>query len=535
MKSIGRFLLSCLVWVYGTHAFTFTGDPATWQFFGVDEYDVSVPSAFYERFGHAVAADGNVLVVGAPRALYDMDFTNLPTAQDPMTDGLNGTGTGKAFVYRYDAGLSGWVLEAELFPALADVTRQMNFGQAVGISGNVIAIGASSSSMGAYASGAVFIFRLVSGSWVQSQIIQASDPSASARFGQSVSLDQNLLAVGSTNSDFLGAVYVFHEFSGVFTQEAKVLASDRGNQTATYEYRPQFGYSVSIDSTDQLLLVGSPHYFQDADPPGPYDLVRCKARHADCVLKGAAYIFRREAIPSPVWIEDQRLSWRDTAYGYNSTESYPGEFRETPSFRFGHSVSLKGTLAAVGAPRMDARLHNPFEPPSSFPATGAPADYVGRVFVYEGSVGFSSSSWTASQVLQHKDFEDGIFAESNGFVEFPTFDRHFIRDYFGTAVAIGGPFTERFIAVGAPGNDDEALSSRRNNSGAVYVFAKNNPLVVPSVPEPWPQFGHWFGIASASAAGTWVELGDSVAATDEWFAAGKPLYNNSMGGVQIYM
>jgi len=80
----------------------------------------------------------------------------------------------------------------------------------------------------------------------------ASDGAAGDRFGQSVSLDGDTVVIGANgvddNGNGSGAVYVFVRNATVWTEQAKLLASDgAGND--------EFGSFVSLDGDTVVIGV----------------------------------------------------------------------------------------------------------------------------------------------------------------------------------------------------------------------------------------------------------------------------------------
>lgn len=109
--------------------------------------ETSVPSADTgadDYYGKAVAFDGSTLVVGASN---------------------DNTGRGFAAVFAYAAGT---FTETQILRA-SDAADYDYFGEAVAVSGSLIAIGAPGEDDGGSASGALYVFENVSGTWTQRQ------------------------------------------------------------------------------------------------------------------------------------------------------------------------------------------------------------------------------------------------------------------------------------------------------------------------------------------------------------------------------
>ncbi|MCP9770774.1 hypothetical protein EGI22_22955 [Lacihabitans sp. LS3-19] len=101
-----------------------------------------------------------------------------------------------------------WVIEAYL--QATDAAAGARFGSAVDIAGNRIAVGASS----AGGKGAVYIFEILNGTWVQRSKLTASNGVAGDYFGSSLDLENSGVAIGapgvvSAPLNITGRVYYF--------------------------------------------------------------------------------------------------------------------------------------------------------------------------------------------------------------------------------------------------------------------------------------------------------------------------------------
>lgn len=182
------------------------------------------------------------------------------------------------------------------------------FGGAVAISGNTAFVGAGSQTVGSNADqGEVFVFTYANGAWTQTATLTASDGAADDFFGTSIALSGTTLLVGApfqghTASAGPGAVYVFAETAGVWTQAAELMASDGVGGD-------EFGRSVALDGTTALIGAPGRNSFQ-----------------------GDAYIY------------DGSSGWA-TASSVELT-TVDGAMND----EFGDSVALSGGTAVVGAP-----------------------------------------------------------------------------------------------------------------------------------------------------------------------------------------
>lgn len=187
-------------------------------------------------------------------------------------------------------------------------------GRSVAIEGDRAVIGAPGEAGGA---GSTYVHRFDGEEWLEEQKLVASDPHANDRFGCSVGISGDTIAVGALfgdgNTIGSGAVYVF-VFDGLsWNQQAKLTAKQGGY------YGNQFGASVALEG--DRLVIGEP--FND-------DLL------ADA---GAAWVYQRTG---PAWIQAYFLFAPDLS----------------PVGRFGRSVTLQSDWIAVGAPGDDQQAVN---------------------------------------------------------------------------------------------------------------------------------------------------------------------------------
>lgn len=244
--------------------YIFTREKGVWR----QKSYLKAPNAgFGDGFGTSVSINGNNLVVGAP--YEDGDFINKYGEEllDKKSD------AGAAYIFNKSG--EDWVFQKHVYASNANPGD--NFGHAVAIEGNRIVIGADkeggngkgiipnqddNSKLGA---GAAYVFELQGNTWSQTKYLKASNADKYDRFGYSVSIAADNIAIGAIGessccivnenlqyNNFVpnsGAVYVFNSSSGSWIQKAYLKAS---NTSAQYF----FGHSVSI-SKDKLV-VGSP-------------------------------------------------------------------------------------------------------------------------------------------------------------------------------------------------------------------------------------------------------------------------------------
>ena len=163
-----------------------------------------------------------------------------------------------------------------------------------------------------------------SGVWVQVQKVVAPDRLGGDEFGRSVSISGDYAIVGAQYEDEdsieantlinSGSAYLFERDSGSWNLAQKIVASDRASFA-------EFAQSVAISG--DYVIVGA--WWEEKDAAGANPLS----------FSGAAYVFERDGGGN--WNQVQKLVASDRELGDE----------------FGHSVTINGTYAVVGALRDD--------------------------------------------------------------------------------------------------------------------------------------------------------------------------------------
>ena len=244
-------------------------------------------AAELDTFGSAVAMSGDTALVGAP-GNDDVD-----------------SASGSAYVFVRTAGA--WTEQAKL--VASDAAAMDAFGTSVAIDGDTAVVGAISDDDGGSASGSAYVFVRAAGVWTQQGKLTASDAAADDAFGATVAVSGDTILIGAWGDDEplafqVGSAYVFVRTAGVWTQQAKLTASDAVGQ----EY---FGKSVALSGN--TALIGA---FGDD--------------HAGGNGAGSAYVFVRNGA---AWAQQAKLTASDAA----------------ASDQFGISVAVSGDTAVIGA------------------------------------------------------------------------------------------------------------------------------------------------------------------------------------------
>lgn len=128
------------------------------------------------------------------------------------------------------------------------------FGESLSLSGDTAFIGANGvAAAGKRSAGAVYVFDQMAGLWTEGAKLFASDAAIDNGFGGSVSLSGDTAVVGAPGAGIAGmidagAAYVFVRSGGTWVEQAKLVASDA--TAANY-----FGRSVSLSG--DTVVVGA--------------------------------------------------------------------------------------------------------------------------------------------------------------------------------------------------------------------------------------------------------------------------------------
>lgn len=401
----------------------------------------------YENFGNAVSIDGNYAVVGCYNDGSD-------------TDGLKRTLSGAVYVYRYDSGV--W---KQIQKLTANDTRGADeFGYSVAIKGDYIVVGApkndfdTSNSNYVDRAGAAYIFKLVSGEWIQVKKMVSDYRNLAGSFGFSVSISENFILVGSHNEDFdvngndsilnAGLAYMYELNSGQWVFNSKIESEDR-------ETYGTFGFSV--DLTDEYAMIGAPAENYDTNSNNSLNSA------------GAVYIFKNN---SGTWIRIIKLVPSDRAsFDY-----------------FGTSVAIDSANAVVGTfKNLNAGAAYVFKLSSGrwIPDVKllAKVRAAGDYFSY--SVDIDKETIVIGAYQEDQDSADAntmnnagsayIFKKNTNGIwqqikKLCSHDR-FANDNFAQGVAI----YQNIVICGAPNSDkDTASTNFVSNAGSAYFFTLKN-------------------------------------------------------------
>lgn len=162
-------------------------------------------------------------------------------------------------------GLDGFMQDSEF--VAGDGATNSQFGVAVDIEGDTAVVGAVGTLAGNPAGRAYVYFR-INGSWNQQTVLTPSDPAPPKSFGNSVSISGNTVVIGAGGSTTdIGAAYVFVRNGNVWTQQAKLTASDGATNDL-------FGSTVALDANTAVIGARLDDVGANADQGSAYVFVR---------------------------------------------------------------------------------------------------------------------------------------------------------------------------------------------------------------------------------------------------------------------
>ncbi|MDP6762499.1 MAG: hypothetical protein QF903_10090 [Planctomycetota bacterium] len=291
-----------------------------------------------QRFGEALANDGDTLVVGAPSAdgvtnrtgaVYVLVRNALNwthQARLVAVDGEYGDGLGRAVAVQGDVLVAGadsdegnagaafvfrragtdWTREAKLTDAGGIPGDKL--GYSVAIDGSTAVVGVWGYHNPDFGAGAAFVYVHDGVSWVEQARLTAHDAAWGDHLGGSVAIEDDVAFLAAKGDDDQGynsgSVYVFRRLGTTWTQTEKLLASD--GSVGYY-----FGSALAVDAG--RLAVGA------------------KRGGGASSRTGSAYVF-----------EEVAGSWTETALLVASD----GIFDD----HFGYSIDVKGDSLVTGAP-----------------------------------------------------------------------------------------------------------------------------------------------------------------------------------------
>jgi len=258
-----------------------------------------------DYYGQSVDINSNYAIVGAP-------FEEEP-------NGIGSTeNSGSVYIYKFNATSQLFEFEQKIVSTNKGAGDQ--FGTSISISEANLLVGKPHDWNGSTFYGRAELFQKGT-TWTHLQYLQSNETAEDDNFGYSVSIDGNYAIIGAKNEtgdafgnnplSLSGASYIFKNNSGTWSQEQKIVASDR-------EVGDYFGTSVSISG--DYSVIGA--FSEDHDVNGANYLNG----------SGSVYIYHFNNT-SAIWELDQKIVSSDRATSDN----------------FGFSVSIDGANIISGA------------------------------------------------------------------------------------------------------------------------------------------------------------------------------------------
>ena len=149
------------------------------------------------------------------------------------------------------------------------------FGNSVAVSGDRMVVGANADDDSGDESGSAYVFVRSGGVWSQDAKLTASDGTAGDDFGYSVAISGTTVVIGAPLSgNATGSAYVFVRTDSGWVQQAKLTALDGDDED-------QFGASVAV--TGPLVAIGAKFDDGPASASGRARRVRVvAASEVDC-------------------------------------------------------------------------------------------------------------------------------------------------------------------------------------------------------------------------------------------------------------
>jgi len=177
-----------------------------------------------DEFGHSISLDNGVAAIGAP---FDDD---------------NGTNSGSAYLYDVSTGEQ----IVKLLPS--DGVEGAEFGFSIAINNGIVAVGARADNENGTNAGAAYLFNASTGN--QLYKLTPNDAEPNDEFGNSIAIDNDIVAVGAwradEHGDGSGAAYLFDASTG---EQLHFIYPDE-----VWD-RDHFGISISINNW--VVAIGS--------------------------------------------------------------------------------------------------------------------------------------------------------------------------------------------------------------------------------------------------------------------------------------
>ena len=459
-----------------------------------------------------LSADGNILVIGAPRENSNASGINGTQSDNTLAD--------SGAVYVFTKSNNVWQQEAYIKASNTDAGD--HFGSSVSLSGDgkTLVVGAEKESSNATIingdgannlapnSGAVYVFYKASTSWVQQAYLKSSNSEANDEFGGfgtiDVSENGNTIAIGALKDDSgeigiggtggnntaidAGSAYIFTRNGLTWQQSEYIKASNAGAGD-------NFG-KLSLSGDGLTLAVSA--FNEDSSSTGINSTPNNSANDV-----GALYVFVNDG-----------TNWSEEAYIKASNAQTEDEFGGDESL----IISKDGLTIAVTAGGEDSNALgiNGDQTDNSNPNSSA-------VYLFRKQGG----SWSQEAYIKSDHNNDNLFGGKRGLALNKT----------GTSLAIGTTWNSSSnLGVSSDSNNLGALTQ----AGAVYFYTKSGSSWAKTSFLKAPNTGSsdQFGISVAmDETGATLVIGAARESSNATGVAGNGQANNaasSAGAVYVY-
>ncbi|KAJ5073432.1 hypothetical protein M0811_08840 [Anaeramoeba ignava] len=391
----------------------------------------SINGSSWDNFGSEVFVSENFTFIGSKVSINESN-------QEPG-------------VYIYYQNGTNWIESSILNPN--ENQLQSHFGSSISSYQDYLVIGAYNQQVGqTRGQGQVYVFQNIDMNWIQKQILIANDGNLLEKFGYSVSIYQDFIAIGAPSdkvgdNSSQGKVYIFQNNGTNWIQKQILIANDG------QEY-DNFGWSLSI--SQNYIVIGAP-----------------SAKVGDNSFQGKAYIFQNNGTN---WIQKQILIASD------------GQFSDY----FGGSLSISQNYIVIGA--VDAKVGDNFDQGKAYIFRNNGTDWIQKQILI-ASDGKTNEHFGWSVFIKNDQLIIGAhFAEVDGksgqgkaymFSLNQEYWEETIKlisedgkegDSFGNSVGI----SENYVIVGAY----QASIGDNLKQGKAYIFDKIiNPLIPQTILE----------------------------------------------------
>src|SRR6056300_263049 len=450
-----------------------------------------------DNFGWKIGACENYLIVGA------------------YTEDTGGGNTGAAYVFKRTGAT--WT-QQEMLKAPSPASGTGYGDNDLAINGDYAFVGASGDGTG----GEVFVYKRSGTSWNHHQTLVSSDISSSDDFGEGLDLSGNYLVVGAPgeNSNY-GALYIFKNIGGTWTQQQKLVSTVSGNMGRNARLSIDGDYIVTgghQDGSDGLSNSGAVYIFkkdegveawtQQATLRAPTPIAngyfgsktRIKGKTVivgqpndgdNGTNAGAVYIYQRSG-----------TTWSFIKKFYSS-DIDTGD-------QFGTSVSISENDVFVSAMYEDSQGSNAGKG-YIYPLKEVTNYYITQPGTYRADLQICGIDYKTNEV----EVTGSVTPEKTWGNEQKLLGET-ASDYFGYSVSISGDYA----IVGAPYEDTGG-----SNAGAAYIYTRN------------PSTGVWGSEQKILGEAAGDEFGKSVSISGDYAIVGAPYEDtgaSSAGAAYIY-